>query len=67
VSFLLDRGAEIAHVATGSRRMANTGAVILKLGDDIWSARIDLDTRAVLHVELVPKAKHGKSDLFNPV
>lgn len=67
VSFLLDRGAEIAHVATGSRRMANTGAVILKLGDDVWSARIDLNTRTVLHVELVPKAKHGKADLFNPV
>ncbi len=66
VKDLLDQGATIDRIAIGHGRMANNGALILKRGDEIWSVRVDLSTRAVTRVEMVPKAKHGKTNLFNP-
>jgi|GEM_PF-2559787 len=66
VEALLDRGAEVTHVGIGRGKMAGTAAVILRLGEEVWSVRIDLDSRTVTSVGLIPKAKHGKANVFNP-
>jgi len=66
VEALLDRGAEVTHVGIGRGKMAGTAAVILRLGEEVWSVRIDLDSRTVTGVGLIPKAKHGKANVFNP-
>jgi hypothetical protein len=66
VEALLDRGAEVTHMGIGRGKMAGMAAVILRLGEEVWSVRIDLDTRAVTSVGLIPKAKHGKANVFNP-
>lgn len=67
VSALLAEGAEVAHVALGRGKMAMSGAIILKHNDEFWSVRVDLKTHAVTRVELIPEARHGKSNIFNPV
>ncbi|HSW56788.1 MAG TPA: zf-HC2 domain-containing protein [Dehalococcoidales bacterium] len=66
VTGLLDMGAEVTHAGIGRGKMANTAAVILKLNEEIWSVRIDLDNQAVTSVELIPRAKHGKANIFSP-
>lgn len=65
VSALLEQSAEVVHVAIGRGKMASNGAIILKLGDEVWSVRIDLNTKTVTRFEPVPKAKHGKSNVFS--
>jgi hypothetical protein len=65
VSALCEDGAEVTRTAVGHKEMASSGAVILKLGDNVWSVRVDLNTRTVTRVELVPKAKNDKSNVFS--
>ncbi len=53
---LLDDGAEIVSAVAGGKNMEEQGALILKLGDNIWVVRIDLASSAVTAVEPVPVA-----------
>jgi hypothetical protein len=66
VSALLEQGAEVAHAAVGRGKMAMSGAIILKLGGEVWSVSIDLNTHTVTRVELIPETRHSKSNIFIP-
>lgn len=66
VSVLLHDGAVIDHIAVGGGDMASKGAMILKMGDEIWSVRVNLRDHSVTGVYPVPEAKYSRTNLFSP-
>lgn len=63
---LLQNGAEVVSAVAGGQNMGDQGALILKLGQDLWVVRIDLAGSTVTAVEPVPVATWQSGYFFKP-
>lgn len=66
VRMILSDGAEVLGVAMGGKRAKDKGAVILRLGEEMWSVTVDLSAGAVTRIWPVISDSYAKTFLFKP-